>query len=331
MKRFAYELALRLLKSTGLMWRETRSTPPQATILGYHGVTEAPLSEVDSPGLHISAEAFRRQMEILAKHFEVIPLEQLVQWLREGEPIPPRSVVLTFDDGYRNNVTCALPILQEFGFPACLFVTAGLVGTQRMHWPDILRRALKTLPEPIAAPLGDSEIGLTRANERKVLRELKEVPNAAREGFIEALYRQLPDHLAAEEASVVSPEELCCWHEAGMEVGSHSFSHPILSRVSPEELARELAESKARLESFIKAPVSFLAYPNGSLKDFNASVIQYAQDAGYEAAVTTIAAHADSQSSLWKLPRFLPEESVIRFEAVLTGFEARVRRLLRRA
>jgi hypothetical protein len=75
--------------------------------------------------------------------------------------------------------------------------------------------------------------------------------------------------------------------------------------------------------------VPYLAYPNGSPRDFSATVIEYAQEVGYEAAVTTIAGHPTKEVDVFRLPRFLPDASSIRFEALVSGWEARIRRLPR--
>lgn len=329
MRKRVYEAALWTLRLSGLLKREADRSRGRATILAYHGVTERPLTELDSPVLHLPLAVFRRHMELLADHFHVVSLTQLAHWIRAGEVIPPRTVVITFDDGYRNNITCALPVLRQLGLTACLFFTAGLVGTQEILWPDVIRRALRLLPLPFSAPLDGETVAVDASNVRAVTRRLKQLPSEVREGFVAAVRDQLPRDLAPGESGIASAEEVRIWHQAGMEVGSHSLTHPILSRLSKEALERELFESKRILEGIVGEPVRLLAYPNGRRADYSPAVLEMAERAGYEAAVTTLEDQVRAECPLLELPRHMPDESVLRVEAMASGWEARVQALLR--
>ncbi len=330
MRKQVYEAALWVLRLSGLMKREADRSGGRATILAYHGVTDRPVEELDSPVLHLPLAVFRRHMELLADRFHVVPLMQLAHWIRAGEAIPPRTVVITFDDGYRNNITCALPVLRQLGLTACLFFTAGLVGTQEILWPDVIRRALRLLPLPFSAPLDGDTVTVDASNVRTVTRRLKQQPSEVREAFVAAVRSQLPEDLPPGEAGIASAEEVRIWHQAGMEVGSHSLTHPILSRLPQEALERELFESKRILEGIVGEPVRLLAYPNGRRADYTPAVLEVAQRAGYEAAVTTLEGQARAECPLLELPRHMPDASVLRVEAMASGWEARVQAAFRR-
>jgi peptidoglycan/xylan/chitin deacetylase (PgdA/CDA1 family) len=109
-------------------------------ILCYHSVVDAPLHPlVQRGGLHLQLALFRKQIEFIARHYNVMPLEDVARALTGGsDSLPRRSIVLTFDDGYANNLSHAVPILQQFGLPATIFLATDYIGRERFYWWDEL-------------------------------------------------------------------------------------------------------------------------------------------------------------------------------------------------
>jgi peptidoglycan/xylan/chitin deacetylase (PgdA/CDA1 family) len=219
----------------------------------YHRLTLRP----DDHPYSLVAARFRSQLKILRTlgYRSVSPVE-IARAARSETPLPRRSVAITFDDGYRDTLTLALPILREFGFTAVCYLVADRVG-KASDWTD---------PAPL---MGWSE---ARA-----------------------------------------------WLDAGMEIGSHSLTHPDLTRVSLTELRREVESSRALLEDRLGRPAPTFAYPFNRL---GPRELEAVAGAGYEAACAGPDIHdslfaltrvgGDAESVAWFLARLLPVYPALR-------------------
>ena len=141
----ARDLAKRTLLGSRLLRLAAGVHGAGAAILMYHSVQEYPSLQADSLGgiIH-SRQVFRQQMELLAKEFRPLSLDKLAILLQTEEKIPKRSVVVTFDDGYRDNFENAMPILDQVGIEAAFYVTVECVEKRRPPWPSRGRYALRT-------------------------------------------------------------------------------------------------------------------------------------------------------------------------------------------
>jgi len=311
-------------------WCAGRSSG-RATILMYHGVTDCPPDQLDFPRLHLNVDLFRQQMAHLAERYNVMPLRELVGQLLQGDRIGPRTVCLTFDDGYSNVVRCALPILREFRLPATLFVVTGLVRQRNMGWWDQIARVARMLPEPLKVSIAGEHILFGPDTLPQALERLKAVPDAERERALAVILGAVPDLGPPGDSRMATEEELRAWIGDGMSVGSHTVTHPILTRLTPQALGHELADSRSQLEAMTGQPVDLLCYPNGTVGDFDASVVEAARTAGYEAAVTTIGGQVTAESDLMALRRYDGNTSLVRLQARVSGAEPALRRLLGRS
>ncbi len=277
------------------------------SILIYHRVLPAadPLRTGDP-----DAATFRWQMELLARHFNVLPLDEAARRLREGT-LPARAACVTFDDGYADNVTVALPILRATGVPATFFVATAYLDGGRM-FNDTLIEFAKAVPD---GPCDLSAVGLgthtiasirdRRALMASLIGHFKYQPAALRLPTAEKLAAdagiRLPDDL------MMSTAQLRALHAAGMEIGAHTDTHPILARQADDDARREIRRGKDRLEALLGAPVRVFAYPNGRpLKDYAAAHVHMVAECGFAAAVSTRPAAADRQCGIHELPRFTP-------------------------
>jgi peptidoglycan/xylan/chitin deacetylase (PgdA/CDA1 family) len=277
------------------------------SVLIFHRVRQ----EVDPlfPGEPDSAR-FEQQLGWVKDWFRVLPLPEAVAALREGR-LPARSLCITFDDGYADNATQALPILQKLGLSATFFVATGYLNGGRM-WNDTVIEAVRASSDD-RLDLSDLGIGTLalgdlsgkRAAIGAILSSLKHLPAAERQRRTDSIAARvgarLPDDLMMTDRQV---EEL---RAAGMTIGAHTVTHPILAKLDDATARHEIAESKRYLEALLDERVTLFAYPNGKpVQDYNAAHAAMARELGFEAALSTAAGVAHGGSDLYQIPRFTP-------------------------
>lgn len=274
------------------------------SVLIYHRVLPEPdLLQPDIP----TADLFARHLRWLARVFRVLPLEDAVRRLREGT-LPRRAVAITFDDGYADNAEVALPILQQLGLSATFFIATGFLNDGRM-WNDTVIEALRRWPEPTITPPGGEPLPCTGLDQRKaalppLLEAIKYLPPQERITECERLAQRCGAPLPG---LMMSEEQLRSLARAGMGIGGHTVSHPILARLDEARARDEIAQGKKTLEKVVEAPVALFAYPNGKPgRDYTARDVAIVRDVGFEAAVSTTWGVAGEQSDVYQLPRFTP-------------------------
>lgn len=316
------------------------------TCLMYHRIApdEAPRDTAQpafqpNRSLIVSAGAFNEQMAYLSRHCNCLSLPQAIDYLKSGR-LPHRSVVVTFDDGYLDNLTIALPILKAHGIPATVYVTTGLISQDASLWWYELEQCIATNVElnfmwrnqnyrfVMAGHLEKQEsyIFLNRMLKNMDLNEQNEFMNQlhckARVKFKYSdlvLHRQHLSRLAAEPL---------------ITIGAHTHNHPVLSRLSNILLRREVGHSRELLQSWTKRPVTHLAYPFGDKQQADKREFEVARELGFESAVTTRLGHIHSfhRNHLFALPRVAidDQDCMARFEWKLSGLYCLVKRPLSR-
>jgi peptidoglycan/xylan/chitin deacetylase (PgdA/CDA1 family) len=274
-------------------------------ILIYHRV---PLQPDPMFPLETCAERFDWQMRMLRRHCSPISLGEGVRRLRAGS-LPSRAVAVTFDDGYSDNATVALPILRRHQVPATFFIATGFIDGGRM-WNDTVieavRRSSGSALDLRSLGLGVEPLGEAAARgalAQKILRTVKHLHPSERRARIESLRAQvgasLPDDLMMTSIQVRGLTE------AGMEVGGHTINHPILRTLSEEEATAEIRGNRLRLEQISGMPVTAFAYPNGRPgDDYTNRDRDLVESLGFDHAVSTTLGAATSGSDLFQLPRF---------------------------
>jgi peptidoglycan/xylan/chitin deacetylase (PgdA/CDA1 family) len=256
-----------------------------------------------------TARVFEGHMSVLRRFFRVLPLEEAVERLAEGT-LPARAACVTFDDGYRDNYTTALPILARQKLPATFFIASGYIAEPGVMWNDILIEALRTARSS-RIDLGAFDLGAhvldswdsRRAAFRSLVRQIKYRPAAEREEVVRSIAKQCG--ATVPRCLMMSRDEVAQMHAAGMSIGAHTMTHPILRQVTPAEARREIADGRAFLEGVIGRKVTLFAYPNGRPgEDYDDSHVDLVRDAGFAAAVSTRAAMASRDSDFFQLPRF---------------------------
>lgn len=277
------------------------------SILIYHRVLPRP--DLLFP-TEVDAAIFDRQMAEVAGCFRTMSLMDAVQGLRQGN-LPSRAACITFDDGYADNAEVALPILQKYGIPATFFIASGFLDGGQM-WNDtvieLVRRQPGSLLDLSAMGLGKFAIDTISQRQKAIaslIGALKYLPIQSRQLQVDEMCARM--ELMPSKDCMMTSDQVRTLHNAGMEIGGHTVSHPILARMNATLARAEIANGKAALEDIIRAPVRLFAYPNGKPgHDYLPEHIKIIRDLGFQAAVSTAWGAARSDSDLYQLPRFTP-------------------------
>jgi peptidoglycan/xylan/chitin deacetylase (PgdA/CDA1 family) len=236
---------------------------------------------------------FAHQLHRLKQLATVVPLEDGLEALAAGRRLPPRSVAITFDDGYRDNLDVAVPILEHLGLPATFFLVPGLLSGDVRPWWEVLAWGFAQAKPPVVN--WDGRALPTRGRQgshsfRWLAERLKLLNWATREQRVAELLDLLePRSQVGEDRLFLDWDGAGKLVQRGFTVGSHSMRHAILSREDPEEQAADLISSRQQLEAELDVPVNLLAYPNGKRADYDTHTIHAATLAGHRHA---LGAHA---------------------------------------
>lgn len=319
----------------------------QPIVLTFHGVTADPPRNIcNYEGLHLHLPVFARLMEHVARHYRAVPLARIADWLEGKSAAPERAVVVTFDDGFRNVLTTAAPVLRKLGIPATLFVATDFVFDGKMLWTDRLLSALAlTDAAQLTIEWGNEtrtldlrgDLRKIEAN-RSLLAACKALPQRERVAMVERVIAQLgvaESRLpgAWVDQRPLEATELKRLPELGIEVGSHTCSHPIVSRLDDSDMKRELEESRRRIEGAVGRPCIEFAYPNGGVGDFDERAQRRVREAGYRCAVTTLKRRVSQCDGCFEIPRCTlthNEITTAEFAAEVSGFPGALRAMKRR-
>jgi len=265
-------------------------TARQATfpVLTFHRVND----ENDPFFPSMPSEVFERQMSFVARTYVVLPVEELVDRMERGK-LPRNSLAITFDDGYRDNLTHAAVILARYGLPATVFLATGAIGSPRGLWFDQLALAFKQTKRETWR-VGDGEdVSLgTQAGRLRGLElaqgRLKRMTDGARSRALAEITESLglgaPEYL---DKLMLSWQDVHALRRLGMTIGAHTVNHPILSRLSLPDARFEIERSRSMIADACGAPPRAFAYPNGREEDYTEAVVEMVRDAGFTCAVTT--------------------------------------------
>lgn len=306
---------------------------PRALILLYHRIAELPS---DPQLLSVSPRHFAEHLEVIRKY--ACPLRQLVRTLQDGK-IPRQAMAVTFDDGYADNLQHAKPALERCDVPATVFVATGFTGESREFWWDELERVLLqsgTLPQELRLNINGNPLhwvlgSASRYTEQSYDRnrswnvEKKTDPTPRH-----LLYRSLHPLLRplSEEERRSALDELLQWAGLGpvgrpshralsheevvrladgglIEIGAHTVTHPVLSRIAADRQQLEIKRSKADLEEILANTVISFAYPYGARADYNPATIDVVREAGFTSACSNFPGRIQKSASFYELPRYL--------------------------
>ena len=312
--------------------RRSRTRSGEILILLYHRITESPS---DPWALSVTPDHFARHLEILREHARPICLQHLSQGLRDGD-LPDRSVAVTFDDGYADNLLNAKPLLERYEVPATVFLTTGLLDHGREPWWDELEQLLLQpgiLPGELQLSVnGDAyewalgeiahytEDAFDRYRYWKAWEDAPSARHSLYRSLWELLYT-MPDH---ERRRVL--DELLTW--AGTEpvrrpthrflslaevpdlargglldIGAHTVTHPALAPLPVSRQRDEIQQSKATLEEVLGDRVTHFAYPHGMRSDYSPETVAIVREAGFACACSSFGGVVEKSTDPFQLPR----------------------------
>lgn len=273
---------LRLIESCGglaLMRWKNRFTPQ---ILMYHRI-------IDSPYINgLTPQEFEKQIAYIAKKFRVVPVEKLLAEVHSNT-IQPYTMAVTFDDGHHDFYEAAWPILKKYNIPTTLYITTGFVSDDLWLWPDLLKYIIlnatnkqieilplgkiSLLPEDLTTSwhiLGDHCLTLSTPAREQFITQLAATvtlspPKKPVAPFLPVSWKQLQDMV-----------------NEGLDIGSHTISHPILKSLSTAELDDELTGSATVIQNQLSRRPKGICYPNGRRIDIDNRVLEQARQSGYE-------------------------------------------------
>jgi peptidoglycan/xylan/chitin deacetylase (PgdA/CDA1 family) len=287
--------------------------------------------------LCVTPEHFAEQLDVLAQRRQVISLQSLTQALRQGR-LPRRAVVITFDDGYADNLLTAKPLLEKHHLPATVFVATGYIGDRREFWWDELDRLFlqpgnlpQTLQLGVNGILHKWELQDTAhysqadCNRHRHWKPWHETTPGPRQQIYHALWKLM--HPLSEKERQRVREDLLAWAQTEplvrsthrtladqevaelargglIEIGAHTVSHPMLSALSGAAQQEEIVRSKRELEGILGQQVQSFAYPYGRECDYTEETTALVKEAGFACACTTSSGIIGRRASPYQLHRF---------------------------
>jgi len=302
------------LYHSGLLGPVTRAAAyaksrPRVPILTFHRVNDD--NDPFMPSLPTAV--FAARMAYIARHYQVLPVAELALRLQQGRA-PRHALALTFDDGYRDNLSHVAPILKRLGLPATIFLVTGHIGTPKELWFDRVAMAFKIATARRVAVGQGRMFPLGTVRERLLaldaaLAQLKLIPDEDRLLAVERLVTALrPSGSERPKRLMLSWDEVAALRGLGFSVGAHTITHPILSRLTPARAWEEIQGSKVAIEKALGEPVNAFAYPNGKAGDYNDTVKELVRAAGFSCAVTTRRGLNDTDTPVLELRRGGPGE-----------------------
>lgn len=294
------------------LWRLFTYKAKVPKILMYHRLTDSNII----PG--ISSAKFETHLQHLCTYYQVVSVEEIISDI-ENNNVNANKVALTFDDGYVDFYEKAWPLLKKYNVPATVYITTEFIEKKQWMWPDKVRVLLdQTKLANIDLPkignlqlikenfeknwhaISDHCLNLTETERNHFLNKLSE--------FLEVSLKERPTL----NFSALTWEQLLIMQNEGLNIGSHTITHPILTNIPHKQLSDELAESKQIIERKLNIKVKGICYPNGMPSDVSTVVTQTAQESGYKYGLI---AYTDEvmYSNLFKIDRIPASENIAAF------------------
>ncbi len=311
-RRLLARWAKRALFQAGVYERLRRRLPSRApVILRYHAVTGSEGAAYAAPGIRVGPAAFERQVAYLRRRYAVRGMDAVEACLR-GQPVPADCVVLTFDDGYRDNLAAAR-VLHRFGCTAVFYVTTGRLAGEAPLWlHDVRRRLLDVAGRAAAFEWNGRQFRWrlgSRARRERAIQELmswiKGLPVLEREDFLRELARQLPaPDPGGPDSIMLTWKDVLEMRGLGMEIGGHTVTHANLVHATALEAEREIRGCfEALAERLGEAPAHF-AFPNGgAAAHYDARAKALVARSGFRTAVTSRPGAVRQGADPYELPR----------------------------
>lgn len=317
-----------VLKALDAYWGADR-----ITVLTYHRITHATLPSFDQLRSNVSADpaGFDRQMDYVARHFSVIDLDMLENAMLHDARLPPRPLLLTFDDGYLDNYENAYPILRKYQLPAVIFLMTSLIGQPGMPWWDQCAYAFHHTAQTSADLSGIGRVMLEEpttkaAAERSMLAALKVMAHEERQQALAELFAALHVQPPSDAPHFMSWDHVRDMAAHRVSFQPHTVSHPRIGSLSLTEAAREIEDSSRTIAAHTGANMRAFAYPFGLPGDYSADTLDVLRSHGISLAFTLTPGpvfRAEAQAHPLEIPRvlMLHNDTFEAFLAKIVGIE----------
>ena len=262
------------------------------TVLAYHRIIEYEHANFADyvPVVSATPTIFEQQMQFVEQYFNVISLTDLYNAMTKNAPLPDRPLLITFDDGYLDNYENAYPILKKFNFPAVIFLTTSrMADPSPLWWDQVARYFHHTHKQDVNLPL-IGEQSLTGESKPHILdnllRELKKIPEDEKLDAVENI-RQVLDVTDPDKSPLfMNWDQVRDLVNNGIACQTHTLTHPIMTRISPEEVRRQLSGARDAIAAETNQEIVAFAYPNGTHADYSMDTMAALQETGYTMAFT---------------------------------------------
>jgi len=339
MLRILKKILFRLLYIRGV-WQTVRYfNRDKIVILMNHGVTDREIGV----WTQLSSARFEEQMRYIGRHYHPIALSEAVAMLRKEKPMVPNSIVVTFDDGFRNNRTIAYPILRKHNIPATIFLTTSFVDRGGQYegflWTDYIYLLLMSTAETMldVNDLGLGQLDISDHNKKYQAKDaicgaLKRIPYQEKARIIEAIRSRLKCAINPQISEPFLPlgwDEIKEMSESGLvSFGAHTVTHEILTQLPHSVMRDEINQSQEALERNLSEKVEYFAYPNGTMADFNEGIKRIVAEK-FGCALTTIEGLNRAGCDMYELKRVNigNDMGLSEFKMTLSGTAFMLRRL----
>jgi peptidoglycan/xylan/chitin deacetylase (PgdA/CDA1 family) len=298
-------------------------TGSQIAILMYHRVSP-PAKDLYLQSL--APEIFDKQIEYLKKEFKILSLEEFARTCRSSDPLPEKTAVITFDDGYKDNYTYAYPILQKYDVPATIFLTTGYIETGKLLWWDLVGYICRH-SQVNTLRLDDdglTEFKIKTDSDRtktkfRITEKLRRKSESQKWSIIQQLVNQseLPSLITPGKNLILSWSEIQEMAKGKITFGAHTVNHPILTSESLELAKREITQSKRAIEERLKTEITTFSYPDGC---YNNEIIDIVRKSGFICATAVSPFRlVTKKDDLYCLNRILPAQDFAEFKAMTAG------------
>lgn len=320
------------LRWTGASYLRQSARSDHLTILAYHRVL--PMHEADRypfTSMVMPRDQFEAQMAYFASHCSPMALPVAIERLRSGQ-LPHRALVVTFDDGYRDNYDHAFPILSKYRVPAAFFVVSGIIGDGLQLWWDAVASQVRTIVRQrmlrneseakrfpgwmlsiLRDPDCERDLSLTI---RRIVTGLNFASATGRLEVLRSMQCMSGAESSGSQSLMLSWDQLRELDGAGMTIGSHTASHAFLDELEAGEASQQIRFSTRVIEGALGHSVRYFAYPAGR---FNGQSPDLLRGAGIEAALTMLPGTNRATTDPYRLRRFDAGYSYLR-----TGFSPAV-------
>jgi peptidoglycan/xylan/chitin deacetylase (PgdA/CDA1 family) len=258
-----------------------------------------------SPQGTVPVNVLESHLEWLSQFADFVSLNELFR----SDRTSGWNVAVTLDDGYRNNLSLALPVFEQFGVPVTWFVSPKFVENDLLPWWDLVDFTARVAQPFVAIETKESEYRFDLTDNRDIacfrsrcrqwfLKAHPESASRIRTQIENSLPNGPPNNAFANREDIIEASQ-----SPLVELGGHTESHPNLTRLSTAEARQEIRRGKEQLERWTNVSMRWFAYPYGGREHWDERIKQIVREEGFDGAVTTVRANANQGADRYEIPR----------------------------